>query len=329
MRRFSSLAFLALLGFMVLQGGLAIADENDPNIHAQPGSILIFPLFDSTPTKGTLISVTNTNSSTVSCGNNFKAGDVCVHYIYINKDDDADDCHEFDRYECLTPGDTLTVVADEHNPQQLDGWLWVEARDPETLKPISFDHLIGSAIIVESALEFVWSYTPYSFKSLVTECTAEGSGTECGNLIRCFTDLDSEQDADFGTEYTAFPRDLLLDSFFEEGSVKSVLNELTLMSVNTRQDTNVSALIWNNDEVRFSRGFVFKCHSRAPLSTISNVVRNLGGVTNGLEPFQTGWIEFNSAEGILGVFKHERQNFGAGHELFVDGTRDGVSIDRF
>jgi hypothetical protein len=320
------LAVAGLLGFFALQGAPAIAQ--DPSIHAVPSSILIFPLFDSTPDKGTLITVTNTNTSTVSCGNSYKAGDICVHYIYVNKDDDEEECDEFDRFECLTPGDTLTVIADQHNPQQLDGWLWVEARDPETLLPITYDFLIGSAIIVESALEFVWSYTPYSFKSRVTSCTQPGGGTDCGSTRRCFTDLDGDEDADFGIEYEFFPDDLLLDQFFEEGSVKNIMNELTLMSVRQIGSTSVTALIWNNNEVRFSRGFVFDCHSRAPLSTISNLVRDLGGVEDDHEKFQTGWIEFQSSVGILGVFKHQRKNFGEGNELFTEGTQS-VSIDRF
>jgi len=325
MRLYRSLAFIGLLGVVVaLQGGRAFADENDPNIHAQTGSALIYPLFDSTPGVGTLISVTNTNTSTLSCGNGFVTGDICLHYIYFNKDEEDEDCSEFDRFECLTAGDTLTVIADEHNPQQQVGWLWIEARDPETLQPMTFNSLIGSAIIVESALDFVWSYTPYIFKSTVTECSA-GPQSDCGF---CFTDLNNDDAADFdGTEYQYFPNDLLLDMFFEEGT-KNISNELTLMSIQQSTATNVSALIWNNNEVRFSRSFVFTCHSRAPLSTISNVVTDLGGVTEGDEPFQTGWIEFNSAIGILGVFKHQKGTFGAGHELFVDGRQD-VSLDRF
>ena len=176
MRLYRCLALLGLLGFFALQGGPAVANENDPTIHAQPGSVLIFPLFDSTEQNGTLISVTNTNTSTQGCDeNNMRVGDICLHYIYINHnpDDpgtegDEESCLEFDRFECLTPGDTLTVAADQHNPQLLDGWLWIEARDPETLDPVAYNYLIGSAIIVESATEFVWSYTPYSFKGLPT-----------------------------------------------------------------------------------------------------------------------------------------------------------------
>lgn len=313
---------LGVLGalFLVLPT-LALAQPPDPNIHAIPASALIFPLFDSNPMKGTLISVTNTNTSTTSCGNGYKRGDICVHYVYV----DGEDCSEFDRTECLTPGDTLTVIADLHNPHQVTGWLWVEARDPETLEPISYNHLIGSAIIVESDLDFVWAYTPYSFRALVTG----GEGSDCGFP---FTDVVNQGFADFnGIEYEFFPDELILDNFFEQSG--RVGNEITLMSVKPFGDTNVSAIIWNNDEVPFSKGFVFECHTRGPLSLISSIVEDLGGVSGEpLERFQTGWIEFRSSYGILGVFKHSVNRaglqFGAGHELHVDGTQ-AVELERF
>ena len=289
-----------------------------------------FTLFDAKEGTGTLISVTNTNTSTISCGNRYQAGDVCLHYIYVNKveeEDGEERCYEFDRFECLTPGDTLTVDAEEHNPQQEQGWLWVEARDPETLKPITFDYLIGSAVIVDSVKQYAWGYTPYSFRSLVTSCTADGAGTDCGAAgRRCFTDLNEDQYADFGIEYEAFPEDLLLDHFFEEGKID---NELTLMSTRTDGDTALTAFIWNNEERRISRGFVFTCHSRAPLNKISEIVTDLGGTEDEeVKGTQSGWIEFNTTEGVLGVFKYKKGTFGAGKELFGEGTKN-VSIRRY
>ena len=52
----------------------------------------------------------------------------------------------------------------------------------------------------------------------------------------------------------------------------------------------------------------------------------MGGVD---EPYQTGWVSLRSSRGILGVFKHQKGQFGAGHELAVDGVQDNVSIPRF
>ena len=77
---------------------------------------------------------------------------------------------------------------------------------------------------------------------------------------------------------------------------------------------------------------MFQCHSRAPLSTISNIVKqaNLGSQEKVQgDRFESGWVQFKSTAGILGVYKHESNanDFGAGKELFVDGTQS-VSIDR-
>jgi len=326
-RRMALLVLGALL--FALSGAQAQAVNDDyANIHAEPGSLLIFPLFDSNVGKGTLITVTNVNTSTTSCGNTYKEGDVCVHYVYV----DGEDCDEFDRTECLTPGDTLTVIADQHNPHQQEGYLWVEARDPETFEPINYNFLIGSAIIVESDLNFVWSYTPFAFKSHVMDCP-EVHASNCGY---CFTDVADYGWANFdGVEYDQFPDDLILDNFFQQSGGMS--NELTLMSTKDIGDTNVTAYIWNNDEEVFSKGFVFTCHTRGPLSLISQVVTDLGGVSGqNPEKFQTGWIEFRSTYGLLGVFKHaisranngDTLSFGAGRELIADGEQT-ARLERF
>lgn len=327
-KRRAALGTTGLLGFLVTvmvtaPCSLVRAETPIDAIHAIPASVLIYPLVDSTDDHGTLITVTNIDSSSRSCGNTFTSGDICLHYVYYNNED-GNRCGEFDRFECLTPGDTLTVAADQHNPQMQEGWLLVEARDPETLLPMTFNNLIGSAIIVESETDFLWSYTPYAFRSRVEDCTGDDV-LPCGTIDRCVTDVNGDNFMDFdGVELVHFPDDLLIDNFFEEGERK-IFNELTLMSTKDGGITNVSAWIWNNDETRFSRSFSFECHFRERLSEISLIVEDLGG--NDIEAFKSGWVRFKATAGILGVYKHERRSFGAGKELFVDGTQS-VSILR-
>ena len=160
--------------------------------HARPGSALVFPVYDSRPHAGTVITVTNTNSSRLSCPNQFRKGDVCVHYTYF----DSDDCLELDKTVCLTPGDTITLLADAHNPEGTVGWLWVEAQDPETFEAITYNYLVGSAILVWADQsggqdrDFLWSYTPYSFRALVTDCSTEPVDDEASRCGFCFTDVD-------------------------------------------------------------------------------------------------------------------------------------------
>ena len=128
-------------------------------LHLEPGSALVYPLFDSTHGAGTVLCVTNTNTSNRYCDDtDYREGDIVIHYQYF----DGDDCLEFDRYEFLTPGDTLCVLAAHHNPDHDRGFLFVAAVDPSTFQKVVFPYLIGSAIVVQSDLNFLWAYTPYN-----------------------------------------------------------------------------------------------------------------------------------------------------------------------
>ncbi len=323
---------LAITAAALFAGALAMPAFGQP-AHAQPGSLLIYPLFDSTPGRGTLITVTNINDSRATCQefgpNGFRQGDVRLHYVYI----DGDSWLEFDTDEDLTPGDTLTVFADQHNPEQVEGFLWVEARDPESGEAIDFDYLIGSAIIVDTGVNFLWSYTPYPFRALPDE----GSGPDIDGCGRELTDVDEDRCADFdGIEYDFFPDVLYIDNFFAETSNFS--NELTLMNaarMDPPDDTvNVRFGIWNNDENRFSRSFPLTCWNRFALSDVSNIVlkTRLGGddeelVFNG-NGILTGWVEMDAEAPLLGVFMHKIVNssFAAGHELHFSG-KEGEEDD--
>ncbi|MBI3843275.1 MAG: HYR domain-containing protein [Planctomycetes bacterium] len=271
----------------------------------QPASALIFPLFDSRSGQGTIITVTNTDSNRDTCRNRLREGDVCLRYTYFAFDPASGSCLEFDRTECLTPGDTLTVVADQHDPEGDVGWLWVEARDPETDEAIDFNHLIGSAIVVNVGLEFMFQYHPYGFRSY-THLLLEPPSDACGHA---FTDVDGDNCADFdGVEYDFWPQRLLLDEFFQQGDGRQgVDNVLTLISCDLGHPTIVSAHPWNNNEHRFSATFDFECFFNEPFSPgISHIFEHLKGGPNELVGFghhiQLGWLELDANKPILGVY---------------------------
>ncbi len=288
--------------------------------HAEPASILIFPCFDSRPHRGTLITVTNTNRSTIHCPDdrNLRVGAIDVLYTYI----DGENCREFNILESLTPGDTLTVFADQHNPEMNTGWLWVEARDQSSGDPVDFDYLIGSAIIVDMDLDFLNSYTPFPFRGLPDG----GEGPDEDGCGRQLTDVNLDTFADFdGIEYDFFPDDLLLDQFFQERGIVS--NELALMSTEPMQ-TVVQLEIRNNRERAFSADLPFDCFTKGPLGAISNVFGRLLGDPNELRTssggsLQTGWVRFSSDDGILGVFTHKitGTTFSGGRELQYENTQ--------
>jgi len=263
--------------------GLTLASvASAQGLHLTPSSALIYPLFDSTPGAGTVICVTNTNKDFTYCEEtDYRVGDILVHYQYIA----GDDCLEFDRYEFLTPGDTLCVLADLHNPESDQGFLVVSVAEPSTGEKIFFDHLIGSAIVVQSDLNFLWSYTPYGFHA--------SGGIDPNPCIRHETDHDGDGAMDFdGNEYAQFPESLMLDSFFEERNNFS--NQLTLMSTAGQDYINeVNVWVFNNIETRYSRTLKFVCWWNGPLSEITQVVTDLQGDPEemGHPPVETGWVK--------------------------------------
>ncbi len=327
---------LALLAVFAITTA-AVAQPN----HLQPGSALIFPLYDSAPGAGTVICITNLNDDNVYCGNSdFRRGDIMVHYQYI----DGATWREFDRFEFLTPGDTLCVLADLHNPEQDSGFLVVTAVDPSDMdKTVDFDHLIGSCIVVQSGFNFLWSYTPYSFRAL----PGDGAPADLCNLPSTDSDADGACDWD-GDEYDLFPAELYVDSFFQENG--NFTNQLTLLSMaGADYETEVGVLFWNNIEQKFSRTFRFTCWYSGALSDISAIVTNLGGDADeiGQGAVENGWASFtgrrildgsgnpvqndgggNAIPPMLGVFAQfiDSTDFAGGHALHYRGSLDGLEF---
>ncbi len=308
-------------------------------MHNQPGSILVYPRFDSQPATATIINVTNTNTDRTVCeGNdNLRVGDVRVHYVYFGAlESDLSSgvpWLEFDRFEDLTPGDTLSVLASDHNPEGEIGFLTVKALSPDLDESIAFNYLIGSAYIANSNLDILWCYTPFSFQGF----RDEGEST-CGHGI---TQSDPGSNFD-GRAYSQFPDRLFIDSFFEENP-GLFENRLTLMSTSGQDFINeVDFLFWNNKEDRFSRTFKFVCWTQVALSDISAVVRSLNGDPDEFIK-ETGWASINGRRvldlsgnpvrqgpfefgpAILGVFEQTvRVDFVSGHALHYTGYQDAA-----
>ena len=317
----------------------ALAQDTD-----RPASALIFPLYDASAGAGTIICVTNTNTDNVFCPDrDQKVGDVLLHYIYI----DGDTWQEFDRYEFLTPGDTLCVVASEHNVDRGRGFLVVTSHDPNGEALLGFDHLIGSAIVVQSGLNFLWSYAAYGMTTGHTNTTCTPVDPDA---VINGGDGDGAPDYD-GVEYSRFPLTQLIDTFFEEGGSHGFNNQLTLMSTTGREYKNeLDFLFFNNIEQKFSRSFQFTCWWSGALSDISSIATSLGG--DELEfghKTETGWVRFEGARiidgagnpvlrtdntpavpALMGVFMQgvNDTNYAFGKGLHFEGTVDGMEIER-
>lgn len=305
----------------------------------QPGSVLVFPLVDSTSTGNTLITVTNTNTSEVYCHYPFREGDIKIAYFYI----DGDSWLCTDLCEYLTPADTLTVMTNRHNPNMEKGFLIVQARDIETGLPVAFDYLVGSATVVNTEFEFEWSYLPYSFKAVFN---GTGWDNPCGRKV-----IDDEGCIKFGNPdnegpgysyYDRFPDRLIINRFFGEGTPDSqpgldFANNLYLLSTMSSYpepfETTLSILGWNNNERRFSRTFRFACWLCTSLGSITGSVTQANLARDGDEDelvgVATGWMTFTAQPGrdgedigLLGVFMESitvgGTTFATGNSLHFD-----------
>jgi len=307
------------------------------------GSVLFFPLFDSAPGSGTVISVTNTFTGRRSCSDNRLEGDVRLHYIYF----DGESCLEFDRFEFLTPGDTLTVLADDHNPEGERGYLVVIALSP-TGGLVNFNHLVGQAIVVQSGLDISWAYNAFTVEALGGDPSnpcdrvnpdSEGAGG----------DGDFRPDFD-GIEYEMLTNEVAIPSFFQEDDRFD--NQIALMSTAGNFEIETSFLFYNNIENVFSRTFRFDCWFAGPLSEVSAIVRDLEGDPDETgHGTQTGWASIRGRRArdgsgntvidpetgkairpaIIAVFVQRIRDtdFAAGDILFGRGEPiDGLEIRR-
>jgi hypothetical protein len=267
-----------------------------------PGSVLVFPVQRSGPQFTTIVSVTNTNvvpMSPVSLG-----GATMVHYEYANTIFNPDDaqiplgCVIFDRYEFLTPADTLSVLTTCHNainPGGQEGYLVVSAQNPTMWdNPWDFNWLMGSELVI-NASGGMYSVNAIPFKGLV------GPGLS--------TDLNGNSALDFdGLEYEGVADTLFIDSFVALGGSQLALVNLTGGAFTK----NVLGFeVWNDNEYPMSTTKVMGCWFDQPLVNVSPLfdeafLKNntphdpteLDLTCNGVGTIETGWVRINS----LGVF---------------------------
>jgi hypothetical protein len=274
---FASLS-LAGLAFLGLASGAAAESIT-------PGSLLVFPNFDNTRGDLTLLTVTNTSDDQVN-------GSINVEFVYIN----GENCQEFNRTRTLTPDDEISVLTKNDDPNMHAGYVYVFAKSKTTGAAVKFDHLIGSALILENAgdepdyLEAPWTF-------LAGAALAEGANTDLnGNGHR---DLD-------GNEYEKGPDRLLVPRFIGEHGVLDADEDLTLINLTGGADFTavVDFLVYNDNEEVFSAQYSFQCWVKVGLSDISQVFQNdflvttnhasneVPGTTPSTFP-ETGWYSIN------------------------------------
>jgi len=262
---------------------------------AEPGSVLVFPVQVDDQARITIISVTNTNT-TPQNPQSF-GGSTRVHYQYLTTTPNPGNplepthCVVNNRYEFLTPADTLSVRAKCHNPMDpgQGGYLVASAVSP-TGGTWTHNYLTGSLLVLyASGASYTMNAIP--FKGMPAP----------GQL----TDLNSNGRLDFdGAEYEGVSDHLLMDTFLAAAN-----HNLTLINLTGRAGDlhTVGLSIWNDNEFPLSTSLSFKCWFNQPLPRISSLFTDsflknatpddpeeLDFQCNGRGLLETGWVRIDS-----------------------------------
>ncbi len=304
-----------------------------PSVQASgrtPGSVLIYPVYESSPGSGTVISITNTKNDPSYNQNTNLNGVVDVHFIYI----DAEYWTEFNRFERLTPNDTFTVLADTHNPNSEDGFLYCIALDPNTNAPVSHNWLIGDEIVADGSGNWLFGLEALAFKSL--EADGDPGDADGNDLI----DLD-------GVEYEAVADEMHISSFIGQDSAGGVTSTLYLVALVGSSDfeTRLDLTIYNNNEQAFSATHAFRCWDAVELSDIDSlfddsflVTTIYDSATGGLLIGTTGWARLDGDRAVdvvgnepqvidppfVGALAQSLDGFASGHLLHESDAANAI-----
>ncbi len=277
MRQHLSNAARTLLVATSLCAGLAPAEQN------VPGTLLVFPEFDNRAGVTNVLTVTNLSHDQ----------SIKVEFVYIGRRINGDveiPCSEFNRTETLTPKDQFTFLTKEHNPELEQGYVYAFAKDVLTNEPVAFDHLVGSALKVDTIFVLDYGVNPMVFQA----------GEGLNELDP--TDLDGDGLRDMnGLEYGQAPDRVVVPRFFGQGFFNVSYLHLIGLS-GTQFDTTLDFLVYNDNEEVFSTEYTFRCWDRVWLGDISAIFDNLylQSFTNhdpneifGAPQLESGWMEID------------------------------------
>jgi Big-like domain-containing protein len=248
----------------------------------RPGALLLFPEFDNREGIMTMVTVTNTMTSS-------SAMDIDLEYVYRREGD----CLEFNRTETLTPADTLSLIVQYHVPDPQRGFLYVVARCPDSGEPIAYNGLIGQYVVFNGLQAFSYSVNAVAFEGI-----GSNPDPQCSQYALTDVDGDGIHDLD-GIEYTRAPDQIVIPRFF--GQVRDVHSELILLGLSGGASftTSVELLVFNDNEELFVRPYSFDCWTRVDLESIAGVFSNeflLTQTTHDIDEIlgaagrKTGWI---------------------------------------
>ncbi len=262
---------MVVLSLTFVSLSAARTGEDIPVFHEMnPGSFLVFPLFDVRPGYATQIRITNTSSST--------SARVQLNFVCPGTRDD-NYCDALDRHIAITPYGTYVANVADFNPPCQEGYI-VAFVENGNYEAIAFDHLIGSYHIAhEGSREAASAISIQSVKE-------EGEN------------LGADDELQFGAtsgpdpDYKSLPTHLFTDFQAVHNGAGSELILLTLDTIAGGYNpiTSFDIRFWNEREVPFSTSWEFVCWTRVPLERIDynffadNLGTNYGAIALWPEP---------------------------------------------
>lgn len=249
----------------------AIADARNPS------SLFLFPLYEQGPLGGaptalpnlnTLITVTNTSSTQTAY----------VHYVFVSVSDSmTSPCtHLNDQTRTLTPLDTYSLLTNPFaSTTARKGYAYAFAVDRQLppWRPVSFNHLIADAVILDGVVGTNFSFNPVGFRSI-----SEATGAPIGTAPASWSPAPLLD----GVMYSRAPDRILIPKFMAQNSTHGHVSELVFLNLAmattpattptaNQMLTLVDFLVFNDNEEAFSAQYEFRCWKRTPLSSINGL----------------------------------------------------------
>ena len=262
-------------------GCLACLAARAPAQVSTPGSLLLYPEYDSRPGSGiiNLITVTNTEREGPS--------GVDTEWNYVN----GEDCTRVDFFMSLGPGDTFTTITRSHNPLPGHGYLFIVAIDDDFGPARVHNHLIGTSTVLNGIHTFDYTVQPLAFEGI-----GDGQHTDL--------DGDGNQDLD-GQEYTRVADQVVIPRFYGQDFVESRLIMIDLTG-GAGFWTDLLFLIHNDNSEKFTVEHTFECWERIPVVGVSSVFFNWYLATTNHDPaeilgipqWEAGWLSIDGVDAL-------------------------------
>lgn len=273
--RVGAIAALACLGILFCTTSARADGRN-------PGSLLVFPEFDSTPGRATLLTLTDVNPDPVN-------GITRVEIVFINGSaTNGALCSETNATVLLTPNDTYTFLASALNPNMQRGYAYAFAKNVQG-EAVAFDWLVGDNFLFDGVTAFDYTVNPYSFRAI------QPLGTP--------TDVDHDGIRDLnGIEYEMSPSKILVPRFFAQSATYQSQLVLINLTGGAQFTAALNFLIYNDNEEVFSKNYSFRCWTKVPLQAISNIfdqsflhdfTSHAANELIGAPTIETGWFEID------------------------------------